>query len=407
MKELLKDIQKDFEEMKENYFYLHKNAETGFDLPKTSNFVKQKLEEYGCTAKTCGKNGVITDIGEKTAGKAVLLRADMDALPIQEESGLEYACENGNMHACGHDMHTVMLLEAAKILKESEKELCGCVRLLFQPAEEKLEGAKNMIDSGALADPVPSAAFMIHVMTGVDIESGKVIVSGAGASAPSADYFRIKVKGKGTHGASAANGVDPITALSHTVIALQEIQARELRAGEKAALTIGRFSAGNAGNVIPEYAEAEGSMRCFEKSTRDFIIKRLTEISESIGKAFRAEVSTEFYAGCPALVNDREISNLCQNGMKELLGVENVLIPSEADGRSMSAGSEDFAYIAEKVPSVMIALSAGCRADGYEYPLHNPKARFDLEAMKNGASAYAYFAIKYLSEKNTQNEIKK
>jgi hippurate hydrolase len=147
--------------------------------------------------------------------------------------------------------------------------------------------------------------------------------------------------------------------------------------------------------VIPEYAEAEGSMRCFEKSTRDFIIKRLTEISENIGKAFRAEVSTEFYAGCPALVNDREISNLCQSGMKELLGVENVLIPSEADGRSMSAGSEDFAYIAEKVPSVMIALSAGCRADGYEYPLHNPKARFDLEAMKNGASAYAYFAINY------------
>ena len=391
------EIEKNFEEMKDNYFYLHQNAETGFDLPKTAAFVRKKLTEYGCVAKPCGNNGVTADIGDKNKGKTILLRADMDALPIKEESGLEYACENGNMHACGHDMHTVMLLEAAKLMKKREKELCGCVRLLFQPAEEMLEGAKNMIESSVLCDPVPSAAFMLHVMTGVDIENGKVIVSGGGTSAPAADYFRIKVKGKGTHGASAANGIDPITALSHIVIAMQEIQSRELKAGERAALTVGRFSAGTAGNVIPEYAEAEGSLRCFDGDTREFIKKRLTEISESIGKAFRAEVSVEFHAGCPPLVNDGKMSELCRGYLSELLGESNVFAPADSDGSSMSAGSEDFAYIAEKVPSVMLAVAAGCRSDGYEYPLHNPKARFDLEALKIGASAYACVALKYLS----------
>ncbi|MBQ9693063.1 MAG: amidohydrolase [Clostridia bacterium] len=397
MQELLKKIQNDFEEMKENYFYLHRNAETGFDLPKTSAFVIKKLKEYGCAAQICGNNGVIAEVGDKGKGKTILLRADMDALPIKEESGVPYACENGNMHACGHDMHTVMLLECAKLLKSRELELKGCARLLFQPAEERLEGAKSMIDGGVLRDPVPSAALMIHVMTGVDIESGKVIVTGGGTSAPSADYFRIKVKGKGTHGASASNGIDPITALSHIVIALQEIQAREIRTGERAALTVGRFSAGNAGNVIPEYAEAEGSLRCFDGDTRRFIKRRLTEISESIGKAFRADVDTEFYAGCPPLVNDEQLSALCRVCLTELLGERSVIAPAEAEGRSMSAGSEDFAYIAERVPSVMLAVSAGSRNEGYEYPLHNPKARFDLEALRTGAASYAYVALKYLS----------
>ena len=403
MKIILKDIETDFEEMQENYIYLHKNAETGFQLQKTAEYVKKKLTEYGCEPRDCGKNGIITEIGDKSKGKTVILRADMDALPMKEESGAEYASENGNMHACGHDLHTAMLLECAKILKNREEELEGCVRLLFQSAEELLEGAKSMIENGALKDPEPKAAFMIHVMSGVDIPTGKVIVSRAGVSAPSADYFRIIVKGKGTHGASAANGIDPIISLCHIVIALQEIQARELIAGEKVALTFGKISAGSAGNVIPEYAEAYGSMRCFAEDTRQLIKQRLTEIAKNIGKAFRAEVNAEFYSGCPALKNDAYLSELCKKSMEELLGAENVLSPNEAERSTMSAGSEDFAYIAEKIPAVMLAVAAGCKSEGYEYPLHNPKVRFDLSALKIGASAYASFAIDYLSEKITQN----
>ena len=137
-------------------------------------------------------------------------------------------------------------------------------------------------------------------------------------------------------------------------------------------------------------------MRCYENTTRELVKNRVTEISESVGKAFRAEVTVEFYAGCPALTNDNEISKLCQSAMKEIFGAENVLVPSDAEGKSMSAGSEDFAYIAEKVPSVMVAVAAGSRAKGYEFPLHNPKARFDLEALKTGAAAYATFAINFL-----------
>lgn len=406
MKNIIKQIETDFEAMKENYIHLHSNAETGFQLQKTVEYVKKKLKEYGCEAHDFGNCGIITEIGDKSKGKTVLLRADMDALPMKEESGIEYASVNGNMHSCGHDLHTVMLLECAKILKNCEEELGGCARLLFQPAEELLEGAKNMIENGVLEDPEPSAAFMIHVMSGIDIPTGKVVVSRAGVSAPSADYFRVTVKGKGTHGASAANGIDPINALCHIVISLQEIQAREMKAGEKMALTIGKISAGNAGNVIPEYAEADGSLRCMDSKTHIYIKKRVTDIAENVGKAFRTEVKVEFYSGCPALKNDAYLSELCKKSMENLLGSENVLTPSEAESGSMSAGSEDFAYIAEKIPSVMLALAAGCRADGYEYPLHNQKVRFDLSALKIGASAYVSFAIDYLSGKITQNQIK-
>jgi hippurate hydrolase len=194
---------------------LHKNAETGFDLTETVKLIKDKLTELKCEFLDCGKSGIVCVIGEKRNKPCFLLRADMDALPVTEQTGLEYACKNGNMHACGHDMHSAMLLGAAKLLKAHERELEGQVKLVFEPAEETLSGAKNMIENGLLTSPEVGGAFMLHVMAGVPQRVGSVIVSGSGVSAPGADYFTINVKGKGCHGSMPQQGVDAITAAAH------------------------------------------------------------------------------------------------------------------------------------------------------------------------------------------------
>ena len=182
--------------------YLHAHAETGFELADTLDFVKKELTEMGYEPVDCGRAGITAVIGGGAgasgggkSGGVFLLRADMDALPIREESGVEFASENGSMHACGHDMHTAMLLGAARLLKEHEDELHGTVKLMFQPAEEIFEGSSDMIESGLLENPEVDCAMMIHVMAAMDLEPGTVIVSAPGVSAPGADYFRIKVQG--------------------------------------------------------------------------------------------------------------------------------------------------------------------------------------------------------------------
>ncbi|MDD6188361.1 MAG: amidohydrolase, partial [Clostridiales bacterium] len=207
---------------------LHQNAETGFDLSNTLSFVKKELTDMGIQPVDCGKAGVTALVGGKKQGKVFLLRADMDALPVREEADVPFASQNGKMHACGHDLHTAMLLGAARLLKVHEDEIEGTVKLMFQPAEELLEGAKDMVEAGVLENPHVDAALMIHVMAGMPFEPGTVIVSGPGVSAPAADYFEIRVKGKGCHGSMPHMGIDPLTAAAHMIIALQEIHAREL-----------------------------------------------------------------------------------------------------------------------------------------------------------------------------------
>ena len=228
--------------------WLHKNAETGFDLNKTLLFVKTQLEKAGCAPKPCGRAGLLVSIGtaRKNANKTFLLRADMDALPIREETELPFASRNGNMHACGHDMHTAMLLGAATLLKKHEKELCGRVTLLFQPAEELLEGAKDILGSGALDDPKPHAAMMLHVLTDTQLPTGTILLPPPGVSAPAADFFEVRVRGKACHGSAPQNGVDALSAAAHILVALQEVSAREIPAGEGAVLTVGKMQAAAA-----------------------------------------------------------------------------------------------------------------------------------------------------------------
>lgn len=387
------------EEIKSHRLWLHTHAETGFDLTETKPYVKSTLTEMGYTVQECGKAGLVTTVG-KPGGKVLLLRADMDALPIAEEADVDFACKNGRMHACGHDMHTAMLLGAAKILKAHESGLDGMVKLMFQPAEEIFEGSKDMIASGALENPRPDAALMIHVAAGMPLPAGTVVVSAPGVSAPAADYFTIRVHGKGCHGSAPQNGIDPLTAAAHILIALQEIHARELSASDEAVLTIGTFHAGEAGNVIPDTATMGGTIRTYDEKTRAYLKERMTAIAQSIAEAFRASAEVSFGSGCPTLVNDKDLSEKVTGYLKGLLGANRAFTTAELSGGkpARGGGSEDFAYVSHEVPSLMLALAAGEPSKGYVYPQHHPKVKFDESVLSTGAAVFVDCALQYLRE---------
>lgn len=386
-----------------NRRYLHIHAETGFDLKETKAYVKKELQDMGYEPIECGKAGLVALAGGKKEGKVFLIRGDMDALPIKEEADVDFPCQNGCMHACGHDMHTAMMLGAARLLKEHEDEIEGTIKLMFQPAEEIFEGSHDMIEAGLLENPKVDAALMIHVMAGMPFPAGTVVVSAPGVSAPAADYFEIKVQGKGCHGSMPNTGVDPLNAAAHILIALQEIHARELAMNDQAVLTIGTMNAGTAANVIPDTVVMGGSIRTFDEDTRKFIKDRMTEITEGIAKSFRAEAEVVFGSGCPTLVNDKDLSACADQYVKELLGNGQAFSVAELNAMgggssSKSAGSEDFAYVSHEVPSIMLALAAGQPEKGYQYPQHHPMVKFDEAALPGGSAVYAYTAMRWLEE---------
>ncbi len=406
---MLKDIvlteaQNMQEKIVENRRYLHTHPEIGFDLTETVAYVKKELTDMGYEPKACGKAGLVVLAGGKKPGKVFLIRGDMDALPIKEEAEVDFPSTNGRMHACGHDMHTSMLLGAARLLKAHENEIKGTIKLMFQPAEEIFEGSKDMIEAGVLKKPDVDGALMIHVMAGMPFTPGTVIVSAPGVSAPAADYFEIKVQGKGCHGSMPNTGVDPLTAAAHIVIALQEISARELAMSDMAVLTIGTMHAGTAANVIPDSVVMGGSLRTFDEETRSFMKQRMTEIAEGIAKSFRADATVTFGSGCPTLVNDRELSDSMEIYLKELLGEDNTFSVRDLNAKrgiskaSKTAGSEDFAYVSQEVPSIMLALAAGQPEKGYRYPQHHPMVKFDESVLAVGSAVYTYTAMRWLEE---------
>ena len=401
---LQEEAQKLHEIIVSNRRYLHTHPETGFDLKETVSYVKKELEDMGYEPIECGKAGLIAVAGGKKPGKVFLIRGDMDALPIKEEADVDFASDSGRMHACGHDMHTAMLLGAARLLKMHEDEIEGTIKLMFQPAEEIFEGSHDMIEAGVLKNPDVDAALMIHVMAGMPFEAGTVIVSAPGVSAPAADYFDIKVQGKGCHGSMPNAGVDPLNVAAHILIALQEINARELAMSEQAVLTIGTMNAGVAANVIPDTVNMGGSIRTFDEETRAFIKERMVEISEGIAKSFRAEAEVIFGSGCPTLVNDKDLSMCAEKYVKELLGQRKAFSVAQLNAMSgdskssKSAGSEDFAYVSQEVPSIMLALAAGQPDKGYCYPQHHPMVKFDESALAGGSAVYAYTALRWLEE---------
>lgn len=375
--------------------WLHAHAETGFDLPQTYGYVWGRLTEMGLTPRKCGRCGIVADIGR--SGRTVLLRADMDALPMREETDEPFACANGRMHACGHDMHTAMLLGAAKLLAERKDALPGTVRLMFQPAEELLEGAADMLADGLLDTPRPSAAFMLHVLTDADLPVGTTIVSSPGVSTPAAGTFEILVQGRGCHGAMPHTGVDPISVGVHIVLSLQHVQARELSLNQRCALTVGMFQAGDTANIIPDMAVLRGSLRAYDEETFEYLLHRAKEISAQTSATFRATAEMTLLSRCPPLLNDAGLSEGTLNCLRGLLGPEMALLSGELGGAdAKSSGSEDFASVSQAVPSLMVALAAGRPSEGFSYPAHHPKARFDEAALPVGAAVYAAMALQAL-----------
>jgi len=378
--------------------HLHANPELDLDLPMTTAFVKEKLNALGLEPQMIGESGILVTMGGKLPGKVVLLRADMDALPVKEETALSFASETDNMHACGHDLHTAMLLGAAEILKQNEDTLQGTVKLMFQPGEETLNGAKMMVEAGILENPKVDAAMMIHVFTGMPLPDGKFIIPNPGPATAASDWFEVVVQGRGGHGAMPNFAVDPLNVIAHLHIALQAIISREIAATDSAVLTIGLMEGGKTANVIPDTARIQGTVRTFDPTTRIFIEKRIREMSASIAETFRAQATVNYNKGCPTIVCDKSLVEQMDKSLVGLFGISEVLKMEHLMPGGKMMGSEDFSFVTQEVPSIMIILCTGNAKEGFIYPQHHPKAVFTESSLYKGAAAYAIFAKDWLAE---------
>ena len=380
------------EELTEHRRYFHTNAEVGLHMPKAKAYVMKKLKEYGLEPQECGE-GVTAVLGK--GGKVILLRADMDALPMSEDSGLPFACPTGEQaHTCGHDFHAAMLLTAAKLLKEDEASLKGTVKFMFQPAEETFEGSRDMIEHGILDDPKPDAALAYHVSPG-KLPIGTYLYNDSGTMMFSVDTFEINIQGKGSHGAYPHLSIDPINIGVHIYLALQELIARESDPSDSCLLTVGQFTAGSAANIIPDTAVLKGSMRTNKKEAREKLVRRLKEVSEATAAVYGGSAEVSFTCSVPTLVCDSALT-------KEIAGYMTELPILGAVGYSgvAASASEDFALIAERVPSAFMYLSAGYADERGDYPAHNPKVQFNEDVLPIGAACLAHCAVRWLAEHN-------
>ena len=373
------------EETIANRRYFHTNAEVGLDMPKAKAYVMKKLTEYGLEPKECGY-GVTATLGH--GGKCIMLRADMDALPMPEESGEPFACPTGKeAHACGHDFHAAMLLTAAKMLKENESELEGTVKFMFQPAEETFAGSKKLIAAGILENPKVDAAVGMHVM----LDSSKPALNyGLGYMTSSCDGFKITVHGNGCHGAMPELGIDPINVGLHIYSAFQNLIARETPSAERAILTFGAFNAGATPNIVPGEAVLMGTLRTYNKELREKLVSRMHEICEYEGKAFGATVDYEVLSDVPSTYSDPEMT-------KELAGYASEIEPGIIGKTNyMVTPSDDFAFISEHVPTTYFMIDA--KVDGCPVQHHNPGVLFNEDALPYGAAVHATCAFNWLNK---------
>lgn len=384
------------DEIVENRRHFHQNPEVGLELPMTAAYVEEKLKEMGYEPKRIGDCGIVAVAGKKE-GKCFLIRGDMDALPVEEMADVEFKSTNGRMHACGHDCHTANMLGAAKLLKEHEDEIEGKVKLMFQPAEETMDGAKMMVEGGVLENPKVDAAMGAHVFTNMNLPVGTVLMGGSDCRMAAVDWFTIKITGKGCHGAQPNNGVDPLNVMAHIHTALQAINARVMDPIDNIVLTIGQMHGGNTSNVIPNDAMMSGTIRTLKNETRAMVKEKMEKIVASVAAAFDAEAHVEYGSGCPVLFMDKTLYKQVKECMLTLDGVNTVDMDDQGESY-VGMGSEDFAYVANEVPSVFLQIAAGGPNEGLIYPQHHPKAIFDERALPVGAAVYAHVAMEWLKK---------
>lgn len=391
MDELIKNVVNDVIKWRRD---LHQIPEVGQDLPKTSEYVCSQLDSMGIEyEKNVGLSSAIVATLEGTksgGGKNIALRADMDGLPIAEETNLPFASKNGAMHACGHDAHTAILLGTIKILNQMKDQFSGKVKFLFQPAEEISAGAQPMIEAGCLNGV--DAIIGLHV--GNISNSGTVgtAIFSKGSMMACLDRWTLTVNGLGAHGAYPHESHDTIVMTGHIISAIQEIISRELNPVDPGVITIGIVKGGSAYNIIPGSVYMEGTARAVKQNTREYISERLGSVAKNIANAFRGDVEYEYIFGAPPLVNDEEFTEKVMESAMKAIGEDNVVLME-----SPVMGGEDFAYYLEKVPGTFIFLSNPLPIDGVCYPHHNSKFAIDEQYFDRAIAIFVQSAIDFLN----------
>lgn len=373
---------------------LHQWPELGFQEQQTGRLIAEQLTALGMDVKTgIAQTGVLGILQGNGTGKTVLLRADIDGLPIEEASGAPYASQNhGVMHACGHDGHTAILLTVAKVLAQRRHRFSGTVKFAFQPAEELPPGgAKAMIEEGVLEHPKVDAVFGLHLWNG--LPTGKIGVDD-GPIMASVDRFDIVVKGIGSHGAYPHTGVDPIVVGSHVVAALQTMVSREVPPLAPVVVTVGKFHSGTAFNIIPSQAQLSGTVRTVDARIRQEMPDRLERIVRGVTLAMRGEYTFQYEFGYPVTINDTSQTQFARQVASGIVGESNVV------AAGMTMGAEDMSYFLEAVPGCYLRLGSGNSSKGPIHPHHSPLFNFDEAALPIGVELLSQIAFACLSRRD-------
>lgn len=378
------------DEIISNRRYFHKYPEVGFEEYNTSKKIVGYLDTLGLETKILCGTGIVSLIKGKGDGPVLALRSDLDALPLDDRKQVEYSSKvKGKMHACGHDGHMSILMGVAKILNKYKDRFNGTIKLIFEPAEETVGGAKFMIDEGVLQDPKVDAIIGLHVSELLD--SGTIGLRRGVVNAAS-NPFKIIVKGRGGHGAHPEDSIDPIVAACNMVMSIQTIVSREISPHNPSVVTIGKFSGGTAPNIIPEDVVLEGVIRTISKKDRQYVVDRLKEICKGIASSMRVEVEIEIIDGYPCLYNDDNMVNYGEDVFKKILGKDRVNMDI-----SPSMGVESFAYFSEVVPSLFYFLGTRNIAKGIIHPAHGSLFDLDEEGLIFGVALQSAIAFNYLN----------
>lgn len=354
---------------------LHEHPETAFEEVRTSALVAQRLRAMGLDVQTniakTGVVGLLRGEAASTNAKTLAIRADMDALPVVEQCEHDYRSQiDGKMHACGHDGHTSILLTVADILHRHKAELRGNVKFIFQPAEEMVGGALPMVESGIMQDV--DGVIGLHLMSTLPV--GQISVS-PGTVFASADRVRLLVHGKGGHGGMPDGAIDPIVIAAQIIVALQTLVSRQTSPFVPAVLSIGEIHAGTAPNIIPEQVYMHGSLRSYSSEQREFLIRRIHELAQGIAQAMGGTCSVEVYNGCPACVNDVQMTELVHAAAAATVG--EVAIHSDF----LTTASDDMAYFLQSVPGCYFIVGASNADKGANFPHHHPRFNIDEDAL--------------------------
>jgi amidohydrolase len=367
---------------------LHQHPELGFHETRTSGIVAEELHRFGLEVQPgVGQTGVVGLLEGGKAGPTVMLRFDMDALPIQEQSEVPYASLNpGVMHACGHDAHTAMGLSLAKIWSQHQEEMAGTIKFVFQPAEEGLGGAFAMIADGVLESPRPDVAFAMHVWNATPLGKVRVV---AGPCMASSSVFTLTIQGRGGHGAAPHLATDPILAAAHIVAALQSIVSRNINPQDSVVVSIGQFTAGTTFNVIPDAAVLKGTVRSYDEQLHRKIYRRILEMATEMAKALSCTATMETIAIVPAVNNALQPATAVHNAASRLIGQENIL-----QHRTMA--SEDMGFVLDEIPGCYFFVGSANAKKGLDTPHHHPRFDFDERAMINAVAIMAETVAGYV-----------